>query len=113
MMDIEVLRSICLSLPGTSEDVKWGNDLCFLVANKMFCVTGLSGDFGASLKVADEEFDILSQSPGIIPAPYMARNKWIYVQDAGRFSQKEWEHYIRQSYELVKSKLPKKVQASL
>ena len=35
-MTIEGLRSICRSLPGITEDVKWGSDLCFLVGGKMF-----------------------------------------------------------------------------
>jgi predicted DNA-binding protein (MmcQ/YjbR family) len=26
---------------------------------------------------------------------------------------KEWEHYVRQSYELIKSKLPKKTQREI
>lgn len=33
-MDIEWLRSACLALPGTTEGVKWDNDLCFMVAEK-------------------------------------------------------------------------------
>jgi predicted DNA-binding protein (MmcQ/YjbR family) len=111
-MNIEQLREFCLTLPAVTEDVKWGNDLCFCIGEKMFCVTGLTGQLKVSLKVKDEEFDALSTSEGIIPAPYMARNKWILV-DGDRFNKKEWEHYIRQSYELVKSKLPKKLQKDL
>ena len=109
MMDIEHLREFCLSLPHVEEDVKWGNDLCFLVGKKMFCVTGLSGSFGVSLKVKNEEFDELTTLSDIIPAPYLARYKWVFVKNADCFSRDEWEHYIRQSYTLVKSKLPKKM----
>lgn len=112
-MDIEVLRTFCLSLPHTSEDIKWGSNLCFLIAEKMFCVTEVEGPFAAAFKVREEEFDELSSANGIIPAPYMARNKWVKVEDADALSMKEWEHYIRQSYELVKAKLPKRLLASL
>ena len=108
-MNIEALRAICLELPGVTEDVKWGNDLCFLIAEKMFCVTGLEGGFTVSMKVTDEEFEELTAREGIIPAPYMARYKWIYLQDASAFSQDEWKKYVHQSYELIKSKLPKKI----
>jgi len=31
------------------------------------------------------------------------------VEEVSKLSRKEWEHYIRQSYDLVKAKLPKKV----
>ena len=35
-MNIEQLRKFCLSFPGATEDIKWGNDLCFCVGKKMF-----------------------------------------------------------------------------
>lgn len=108
-MNIELLRNICKKLPAVTEDIKWGNDLCFLLAEKMFCVACLEPPFRVSFQVKDDEFAELSESEGIIPAPYMARNKWIQVQDENRFSKKEWEHYIRQSYELKKAKLAKKL----
>jgi predicted DNA-binding protein (MmcQ/YjbR family) len=112
-MNIEQIRTFCLSLPSVTEDVKWGNDLCFCIGAKMFCVTGLTGPFGVSFKVKDDEFEELSTTPDIIPAPYVARYKWIFVSAEDRFSKDKWEHYIRQSYELVKAKLPKGVLAKL
>ena len=108
-MNIETLRDYCRSLPAVTEDVKWGHDLCFSVAKKMFCVAALDGPLTVSFKVKDEEFDELSNSPGIRPAPYVARYKWVLVEEVSRLSRKEWEHYIRQSYDLVRAKLPKKV----
>ncbi len=47
-MNLEHLRKYCLSFPGVTEDVKWGNDLCFCVGEKMFCVTGVDGGGGFS-----------------------------------------------------------------
>jgi len=107
-MDIEQLRSYCLSFPGTEEDVKWGNDLCFLVAKKMFCVTSLDGTGGTSFKVTDEEFEELSSRDKFVPAPYMARHKWLLVKNHSKLSQKEWKHFVKQSYELIKARLSKK-----
>ncbi|MEO6168685.1 MAG: MmcQ/YjbR family DNA-binding protein [Chitinophagales bacterium] len=107
-MDIEILRSICLKQEGATEDIKWGNDLCFCIAEKMFCVAGLQPPLQISFKVKDDEFDELINKQGIIPAPYVARYKWVLAQDVNLFTKKQWEHYIRQSYELVKSKLSKK-----
>ncbi|RYD73293.1 MAG: hypothetical protein EOP53_20365 [Sphingobacteriales bacterium] len=107
-MNLEELRIFCLSLPATTEDVKWGADLCFCVGGKMFCVTGLQEEMKVSMKVTDEEFEELIQTNDIIPAPYMARNKWILVENAERFTDSEWKKYISQSYELVKNKLNKK-----
>jgi predicted DNA-binding protein (MmcQ/YjbR family) len=112
-MDIEQLRNLCLSLPAATEDIKWGADLCFCIGAKMFCVTGVNSNGAASFKVLDEEFEEMTQREGIIPAPYMARNKWVYVQGPQYLSDKEWEKYVRQSYQLVASKLPKKMQKEL
>ena len=107
-MDVEELRKICIALPKVTEDIKWGNDLCFCIAGKMFCVTGLSSPMQISLKVKDDEFDELCSTADIIPAPYVARYKWALITNINRFSKKEWEHYIMQSYGLVRAKLPKK-----
>ena len=108
-MEIDWLRKLCLSFPATTEDIKWGNDLCFMVAGKMFCVAGLEQPQKVAFKVPDEVFEELSISEGFIPAPYMARAKWVLVEDVTKLSKKEWKEYITQSYNLVKNKLTKKV----
>lgn len=112
-MDTEKLRSFCLSLPGATEGIKWEDHLCFMVGEKMFCITGMTDDATVSFKVKDEEFESMSERNGIIPAPYMARNKWVQVTRRNALRPKEWEQYLRQSYELVKSKLPKKLQKEI
>ena len=112
-MNIELLRDFCNNLSSVTEDIKWGNDLCFSICNKMFCAAPLTAPFSVSLKVTDEEFEELCNLPGIMPAPYVAKYKWILITDVNRFSKKDWEHYIKQSYELVKSKLTKKALSQL
>jgi len=112
-MDVELLRNFCKSLPAVREDIKWGNDLCFTVGEKMFCVVGLDPAHRFSFKVTDEEFDEVSARDGFIPAPYMARNKWVSVENADRVGQKEWEHFVRQSYELIKANLTRKTRLAL
>ena len=112
-MNIEWLRKFCLSLPGVTEDVKWGHDLCFCVGEKMFCVTSLEGAFSTSFKVKNDEFDEIVNKEGIEPAPYLARAKWVLVTKPGQLSKDEWMDHIRQSYELISSKLPKKVRQAL
>ncbi len=112
-MNIEQLRKLCLSLPNTTEDVNWENDLCFLIGEKMFCVTGLKGSFSASFKVNDEIFNELTEMDGIIRAPYLARYKWVLVENSSALTKKEWIHYVSESYEMIKLKLPKKILAQL
>lgn len=112
-MDIEALRTFCLALPAVTEDIKWGNDLVFSVGGKMFCVASLEPPFKCSFKVRDEEFEELSTQDGFMPAPYMARAKWVLVTDPSKLHKAEWEGYIGQSYELVKAKLTKKARVEL
>ena len=109
-MNIEHLRKFCLSLSHVTEDIKWEHDLCFSIGGKMFCVGGIDNDpFTVSFKVKAEEFEELVQSEDISPAPYLARYKWVFIEQPDRLTIAEWEHYLRQSYEMIKEKLPKKV----
>lgn len=113
-MDIESIRSICQSFPGVTEDVKWEHDLVFSVGLKMFCVVGLDENpTSASFKVKEEEFEELSGLPGFKPAPYVAKYKWVLINDITRMKKSDWELYLRQSYELVKAKLPARIRKEL
>lgn len=113
-MDIETLQQICKALPHVTEDIKWGNDLCFCIGGKMFCVAGLNqSPVSASFKVTEEEFETMSQLAGIKPAPYVAKYKWVLVEDINTLSLKEWQHYTKQSYNLVKEKLAPKIKKEL
>ncbi len=104
-MNIDGIRQFCLSLPAVTEDVKWDNDLCFSVGGKMFCVSSLEPPFKVAFKVPDDEFDELSVSDGFLPAPYMARAKWVLVTTPSKLGKKDWERHIKKSYELIKAKL--------
>lgn len=112
-MEIEQIRAFCLSLPHATEDIKWDADLCFSIGGKMFCVMHTGLPFKCAFKVPDDEFEDLANSPQIIPAPYMARLKWIQVQSEGRFGKEEWQELLMRSYRLVKAKLTKKMQQEL
>ena len=112
-MNIETLRKTCLGYPGTAEDVKWGSDLCFMVRKKMFCVTCLEPPFRVSFKVNKEQFDELVLREGIVPAPYLARNHWVHVVSPASLNHKEWLFYLEQSYGIIRSKLPKAMQARI
>ena len=112
-MDVETLRNFCNALPAVREDIKWGNDLCFTIAEKMFCVVGLEPPHRFSFKVTEEEFEEVSARDGFIPAPYMARNKWVSIENPDRVKQKDWEYFVRQSYELIKANLTRKARVEL
>jgi predicted DNA-binding protein (MmcQ/YjbR family) len=113
-MDVEWLRKTCLAFPHATEQIQWGNDLVFKVAGKMFAVAPLEpAPVCLSFKCSDESFAELTERPKIIPAPYMARAKWIALEGSDGISRAELLELLRTSYELVFARLPKRVQAEL
>jgi predicted DNA-binding protein (MmcQ/YjbR family) len=112
-MNVETLRKICLSFPGATEGIKWENDLVFSVGEKMFCATSFEDPFKCSFKVPDELFEELSSREGFVPAPYLARAKWVMVSNVANLSKQEWENFLKQSYDLIVKKLTKKQRSQL
>ena len=113
-MNIEKLRKYCLAFPGATEDIKWGNDLCFNVGGKMFTVTAAdSSDAGVSLKTTPEQFAELTERQGIIPAHYVARYHWVTIEDLNAVTPAELKDLIRESYQMVFDKLPAKTKKTI
>lgn len=114
-MELEALDHWLLPLPAVIRDLKWGNDMVYSVHGKMFAVLCISGkDSGrVSFKVDTERFLELTDQEGIVPAPYLARVHWILLTQPEDFDQDWLRAQLLRSYELVSSKLPKKLQASL
>ena len=109
------LQALCGDWPGVTGDIKWGVNLVLSVGGKMFAVTPSDGSEGGrlSLKVADERFLELTDQPGIVPAPYLARARWVSITAPQRFTTAELEAFIRDAYVLVRTRLTKKLQATL
>jgi predicted DNA-binding protein (MmcQ/YjbR family) len=113
-MSIEEIQNICKTLPAVTEDIKWEDHLCFNVGGKMFLVTAPdSVPPSASFKVPEQAFEELAAREGFMPAPYLARYKWVHLDNIGRLSYREWEQHITDSYHLVAGKLPNKVRQNL
>jgi predicted DNA-binding protein (MmcQ/YjbR family) len=114
-MDAQQLEAFCGTWPGVASSVKWEDDLVFTVSGKMFAVTGLRGPHRnrLSFKVDADRFLELTDQPGMIPAPYMARAFWVSITEQERFERNEIEAFLRRSYELVRAGLSKKLQAKL
>jgi predicted DNA-binding protein (MmcQ/YjbR family) len=104
---------LCRALPGATEDIKWGKDLIFSVGEKMFA--GFDTDESASitLKVDPAVFPILTQTPGITPAPYLARAFWVRLDAPEVLPREQIEDLLRESHRLVASKLSRKLRGQL
>jgi predicted DNA-binding protein (MmcQ/YjbR family) len=113
-MDIEWVRELCLSFPAVSEEEVWTDDLTFKVAGKMFAHTVLiPASVWLSFKATPEKFAELTERAGIIPAPYLARAKWVALETKEALSPEELAPLLRDSYDMVVAKLPKKIRDSV
>jgi len=114
-MDIETTREYCLSFPHATENVQWGNDLVFKIAGKMFAVVVLEGasKYCLSFKCTEAKFAELIERDGIDPAPYSARYHWVALETFDVLTDKELKALLRNSYDLVLEKLPKKLKMAL
>jgi predicted DNA-binding protein (MmcQ/YjbR family) len=113
-VNIDQLRALCLSFPGVTEQIQWGDDLLFKVGRKMFAVTPLApAKVWLSLKASPENFGELTERPGVIPAPYLARAKWIALESRDALSDAEIAQLLHESYELVRAKLSRKLRESI
>src|SRR6266576_5101258 len=113
-MDVEWLRKTCLAFPHATEQIQWGNDLVVKVGGRMFAVAPLEpAPVCLSFKCSDESFAELTERPGIIPAPYLARAKWVALERADAVSPAELASLLRNSYDLVVARLPAKTRTAL
>jgi predicted DNA-binding protein (MmcQ/YjbR family) len=111
---MEWVRQHCLSLPKVTEQIQWENHLLFKIGGKMFAMTTLiPSPVQLSLKVTQEQFPELTDRPGIIPAPYLARAHWVAFESLSALPRGEIKELLSGSYQLVLEKLPKKTQAEL
>ena len=109
-MNFDSLRKHCATLPGATMDVKWGADECYCVMTKMFAVFFVEGGKGRtmSFKCDPERFLELTDIPGIIPAPYLARAHWVQLTDAKALSDTDARALVARSHALITAKLARR-----
>jgi predicted DNA-binding protein (MmcQ/YjbR family) len=100
------LLELCRSLPGVTEDVKWGNDLIFSVGGKMFAGFQLPDRAPLAFKVDPLVFSSLVSHDGIVPAPYMARHHWVSVATRSSLPLRTLKDLLSDAHALVAAKLP-------
>jgi predicted DNA-binding protein (MmcQ/YjbR family) len=111
MATIARAKAVCKALPGATFDIKWGADHVYSVGGKMFAVMGPNATL--SFKVEDVRFLELTDREGFVPAPYLARARWVLIEDLKKVSDAELKALLQRSYELVRGKLTKAAQAAL
>jgi predicted DNA-binding protein (MmcQ/YjbR family) len=113
-VNIDWIRDLCLSFPHTTEQIQWGDNLVFKVAGKIHAIAVLRpAKTWLCFKVSPEKFSELTERPGIIPAPYLARAKWVALETQDALSPDELRILLRDSYDMVVAKLSRKGREAL
>ncbi|WP_269531822.1 MmcQ/YjbR family DNA-binding protein [Chitinimonas sp. BJYL2] len=109
------IEAYCMALPGVTADIKWQSDRVFSVGAKMFCVmcADPAQSTALSFKVDPQRYLELTDQPGIVPAPYLARHHWVQLDHPSRLPTALLKQLLTQSHQLVVAKLPKKQQSGL
>ena len=111
-MTRDELHAAAMALPGATMDIKWGQDHCYCVGGKMFCAT--DGAYSnLSFKATDIAFEALTETGRGRPAPYMARAKWVMLDDLVAQDAGEVADWVRTAHELVAARLTKKQRTEL
>jgi|SRR5579871_1267864 len=113
-MNVNAIRSHCLSFPHSTEKLQWGETLCFKVQGeakrkaeaKIFALMNLDAvPPGLCVKCSPERFAELTEIEGIVPAPYLGRYKWVLLENLDVLPARDIEDLIAESYEMVASKI--------
>lgn len=114
-MDIESFRRYCLRKKGVTEEFPFDeNTLVYKVAGKMFALTDLEAFESINLKVDPEQGALLREAyEAVQPGYHMNKKHWITVIRDGSIPEKMICEWIDQSYQLVVSGLPKRLQKTL
>jgi predicted DNA-binding protein (MmcQ/YjbR family) len=103
---VDALRKFCLSFPNATENLQWGDDLCFKIGGKIFAIVGLdSAPQKVCFKCDPEIFAELTEREGIVPAPYVGRYKWVLLERMDAVADSELRNLIQQSYGMVSKKM--------
>ena len=115
-MNLEALRTYCLSKPATTEDRPFGPDtLVFKVMGKMFALTGDEPDPpSVNLKCdPDDALSFRNQFEGVKPGYHMDKKHWNTIELNGDVPESLIFEMIDDSYELVVKGLRKKEREQL
>ncbi|MDD3687088.1 MAG: MmcQ/YjbR family DNA-binding protein [Bacteroidales bacterium] len=114
-MNIEIIRDYCLAKKAVTECFPFDEEtLVFKVAGKMFALSALEKNTNIVLKCdPDRAIELREHYPSITGAYHMNKTMWNQIEIDGSISDEMIMELIDHSYELVVSKLPKKVRAEL
>lgn len=120
-MNRETFDKFCAALPATTHVVQWGNASVWKVGGKIFAICstwgkaqeGVKSRDAISFKCSDLSYAVLIEQDGIIPAPYLARAKWVALESDDALNDEEQQAYITKAHEIIVGKLTKALRKQL
>ena len=115
-MTREEFDQFCHGLKATTNVIQWGNSSVWKVGGKIFAIASIWGEGDhtkISFKCSDLSYQILCELDGIIPAPYLARAKWVQMEMEGALNDETLKSYIEEAHTTIAGKLTKKLRTEL
>jgi predicted DNA-binding protein (MmcQ/YjbR family) len=114
-MSPKAFHAAALALPGATYDVKWGSDRVYSVGGKMFAMAGAEGEAHPryTFKASDLGFEMLTEQGVAIPAPYLARAKWVQLASSDALPDADLGSYLKEAHRLVADKLTQKARTAV
>ena len=100
--------AFCGALKATTNVQQWGGASVWKLGGKIFAICsrwGAGSHCKISFKCSDLAYSILTEQSGIVPAPYLARAKWVQVESADAMSDDDLRAYIDAAYTIIMGKL--------
>ncbi|WP_319533239.1 MmcQ/YjbR family DNA-binding protein [uncultured Cohaesibacter sp.] len=113
----------CGQMQGTTNVIQWGDASVWKIGGKIFAICSNWSAKGEkdeersgprfSFKCSDLAFELLPDEEGIVPAPYLARAKWVQLQYPDAMSDEDLKLHLDAAYEIIARKLTKTVRREL
>ncbi len=109
------IDAFCATLPAATRSVQWEGVIVFKVGAKMFCLIAPPAHSVGRIcfKCPPEHYDSLSRSDGFRPAPYLARAKWVALDDPRTLTATQTKAYLKRAHATIAAALPKKKKREL
>ncbi len=116
-MTLDDYNSFCALLPHATHVVQWGGAHVWKVGGKVFAIGGWDDGktLAVTFKCSPMSFDMLRDSPGVRPAPYLASRgmSWLQRVDDSSLDDGALKDYLRESHRLVGLGLSRKLRTEL
>lgn len=115
-MTPDAFETFCLSLPGATLVIQWGETHVFKVGGKIFAMASSAAMTGAEsymFKVSDLAYELLIEHGLARPAPYLARAKWVQLVADDALPDADLQAYLVQAHGLIAARLTRAVKREL